>query len=88
MMAARGLFRIGFTVAEVLAIQAQAKALILEGKTVMSYSDDGTDFGKEFALPPATILEECRDALQYLDPDTYGRDRKMIQSGVPSRFQF
>ena len=86
-MAARGLFR-NFTVAEVLAIQNQAKTLLTEGKTVMQYSDDGSSFSSELPMNIVTVLEECKDALEYLDPDTYGRNRKKIQTGLPSRFQF
>ena len=36
---ARGLFITGFTVAEVLAIQQRAKDLLLEGKTIINWSD-------------------------------------------------
>ncbi len=35
---AKGLFIVGFTVEEVLAIQAKAKKLLLEGKTIMGIS--------------------------------------------------
>ena len=38
---AKGLFIVGFSTEEVLAIQAKAKALWLEGKTIMSWSDGG-----------------------------------------------
>lgn len=87
-MAARGLFRVGFTVAEVLAIQTKAKELLTEGKTVMQYSDDGSSFSSEFPMAITSVLEECKDALEYLDPDTYGRNRKQITTGVPTRFHF
>ena len=72
---ARGLFITGFTVAEVLAIQAKAKALILEGKTIMNWNDAETSASKQFTMPPADVLEECAYALKVLDPATYGRKR-------------
>jgi len=69
---ARGLFVTAFTVAEVLAIQARAKDMLLEGKTLMNWSDSGTSAGKQFAMPVAQVLEECAHALRVLDPATYG----------------
>lgn len=72
---ARGLFITGFTVVEVLAIQARAKALILEGKTIMNWNDADTSVSKQFTMPVDQVLEECAHALQALDPDTYGRSR-------------
>lgn len=47
---ARGLFAVGFTVAEVLAIQARAKELLLEGKTIMNWSDAETPASKQFTI--------------------------------------
>jgi len=69
---ARGLFVTGFTVSEVLAIQRKAKDLLLEGKTLMNWSDSGTSAGKQFTMPVSEVLEECAYALRRLDPDTYG----------------
>ena len=43
---ARGLFITGFTIAEVVAIQARAKALLLEGKTIMNWDDAETSVSK------------------------------------------
>ena len=43
---ARGLFITGFTIGEVLAIQARAKALLLEGKTIMKWNDAATSVSK------------------------------------------
>lgn len=70
---ARGLFVTGFTLAEVLAVQARAKELLLEGKTLMNWSDSGTSAGKQFTIPVDEVLAECAHALRVLDPDTYGR---------------
>lgn len=75
---AKGIFTKGFTVQEVLNIQNRAKALLLEGKTVMNYADSGTSVGKQFAMPVAETLEECSYALAVLAPGAYG-------STVPKR---
>ena len=72
---ARGLFITGFTIAEVLAIQQQAKSLLLEGKTIMSWNDADTSVSKQFTLPVDQVLDECGHALRSLDPATYGRPK-------------
>ncbi len=72
---ARGLFITGFSLAEVLAIQQRAKALVLEGKTIMNWNDAETSVAKQFTMPVTDVLEECAHALRVLDPDTYGRAR-------------
>jgi hypothetical protein len=69
---ARGLFVTGFSVSEVLAIQQKAKEFLLEGKTLMNWSDSGTSAGKQFTMPVDEVLEECAHALRILDPETYG----------------
>ncbi len=71
-MSAKGLFVTGFTVEEVKAIQDRAKAFLMEGKTVMSWGDNGTSASKQFAMPVRDVLEECAYALRKLDPETYG----------------
>jgi hypothetical protein len=65
---ARGLFITGFTIAEVLAIQQQAKSLLLEGKTIMNWNDADTSVSKQFTLSVDQVLEECGHALRVLDP--------------------
>lgn len=65
---AKGLF-INFTKEEVLAIQATAKALLLQGKTIMNYADSGTSAGKQFTMPIDQVLDECNYALLTLDPE-------------------
>lgn len=68
-MAAKGLFVRGFTADEVKAIQAKAKALLLEGKTIMSWNDGGgTSVTKQMVMPVSEILEECAYALRRLEP--------------------
>jgi hypothetical protein len=79
---ARGLLITGFTVAEVLAIQARAKALLLEGKTIMNWNDAETSVAKQFTLPVDQVLDECGHALRVLDPATYGRPRTTAASSI------
>ena len=79
---AQGLFITGFTVAEVLQIQAQAKQMLIEGKTLMSWSDSGSSVAKQFPMPVKEVLDECAHALRVLDPETYGRRRRVAQSSV------
>lgn len=81
---ATGLFET-FSFAEVQEIQAKAKALLLEGKTIMNYSDSGTNVGKQFAMPIREVLEECAHALRKLDPDTYGSARGSRQGRIDYR---
>jgi hypothetical protein len=79
---AHGLFITGFTVAEVLQIQAKAKQMLLEGKTVMSWGDSGTSVSKQFPMSVKETLEECAHALRVLDPATYAPRRATAVSGV------
>jgi hypothetical protein len=79
---ARGLFITGFTVAEVLAIQARAKQLLLDGKTLMSWTDSETTASKQFTMPVDQVLDECAHALRVLDPAAYGRARTTAVSRV------
>ena len=79
---ARGLFVTGFTVGEVLAIQARAKQMLLEGKTIMSWGDSGTNVAKQFPMSVEIVLEECAYALRVLDPGTYRRLCRIITSCV------
>jgi hypothetical protein len=65
------------------AIRDQAAAMILEGKTMMSYTDSGTSVSKQFPMDPQRVLVECRYALQILDPNTYGpRDIVRVYNGM------
>ena len=73
-MAASGIF-IGLSESDILAIRDKAVAMLKEGKTIMSYGDQGTSVSKLFPLPPERVLEECNHALRVLDPDTYGSAR-------------
>ena len=77
---AKGLFVIGFTAAEVAQIQAKAKELLLEGKTLMSWGESGSTASKQVAMPVADVLAECAHALPILDPETFGRPPRRVGS--------
>ena len=65
-MSAIGLF-VGLPREKVEAIRDKAVALILEGKTIMSYGDGVTSASKQFAFPPTEMLNEAKYALKLLD---------------------
>lgn len=69
---ASGIFTTGFTKEEVLQIQAKAKKMVMDGKTVMSWGDSGTTVTKQFPIDVKEVLIECAYALKILDPETYG----------------
>lgn len=79
---AQGLFTTGFSVAEVLQIQAKAKQMLLDGKTVMSWGDSGSSISKQFPMTVKETLEECAHALRMLDPANYGTPRRVAHSTV------
>jgi monoamine oxidase len=81
---ASGLF-IGLTECELLDIKAKALAMIMEGKTLMSYSDSGSSASKQFAMPPKEMLQEAMFALSRLDPATYGRRVTMLSTDWQNR---
>ena len=65
------------------AIADKAGALLLEGKTMMSYSDSGTSVNKSFPMDIQTVLIEARYALQIKDPEQYGAiDRVRVYNGL------
>lgn len=84
---ATGLF-VNFTLSEVLQIQAKARDMLMEGKTIMSYGDQGTSVSKVFTMNVREVLAECIYALQRLDPDTYGspRDKRRVSGSFRTRF--
>lgn len=79
---ARGLFITGFNIAEVIAIQARAKEMLMEGKTIMNWNDAETSTAKQFTMPVDHVLEECGYALRVLDPENYARKRNVSSSIV------
>ena len=84
---ASGLF-IGLTECELLDIKAKALAMIMEGKTLMSYSDSGSSASKQFAMPPKEMLMESLFALSNLDPLTYGRRPPIVSTNWNNRIDF
>lgn len=65
------------------ALADKASGLLLEGKTMMSYSDSGTSVSKSFPMDVQTVLIECRYALQIKDPVQYGGiDRVRVYNGL------
>lgn len=78
-MAASGIF-IGLSESDILAIRDKAVSMLKEGKTIMSYSDSGTNVNKQFVMPVKDVLGECLMALQQLDPETYGSRKTIIRT--------
>jgi hypothetical protein len=72
---AQGLFTVGFTVAEVL-------RMLMEGKTLMSWADSGSNATKQFPMTVKETLEECVHALRALEPATYGLRRRIATSFI------
>jgi len=65
------------------AIADKAASLLLEGKTMMAYTDSGTTVQKSFPMDLQTVLIECRYALQIKDPEQYGSiDRVRVYNGL------
>ncbi len=65
------------------AIADKAATLLMEGKTMMSYADSGTSVSKAFPMDVATVMVECRYALQVKDPAQYGPiDRVRVYNGL------
>ena len=78
---------IGLTECELLDIKSKAVALIIDGKTLMSYSDSGSSATKAFALPPKEMLSEAMFALSRLDPGKYGKRSTMIRTRWDNRYE-
>jgi hypothetical protein len=62
-----GLF-VGLPRATLEALRDKALALILEGKTIMSYGDGSTNASKQFVMPPTEMFDEAQYALSRLEP--------------------
>lgn len=81
---AQGIF-IGLTECELLDLKSKALQLLMDGKTLMSYSDSGSSATKAFSLPPKEMLNEAMYALSRLDPDKYGKRTTMIYTRWDNR---
>ncbi len=79
-VSAKGIFTVGFTKAEVLAIQARAKADLLAGKILTSYSEGGVSSTKSITMNCVMVLDECKYALQYLDPANFPKPKRFLSS--------
>ena len=68
---------------QIEAIRDKAAAMLVEGKTMMSYADSGTSVTKSFPMEVKDVLVECRYALQIKDPNQYGaRDVVRVYNGL------
>ena len=84
---AQGYF-IGLTECELLDLKSKALQLIMDGKTLMSYSDSGSSATKAFpGMTPKEVLNEAMFALSRLDPRKYGTRRTMIYSRWDNRYE-
>ena len=79
---AQGLFTVGFTVAEIVSIQARAKQMLIEGKTLMSWGESGSSATKQFPMTVKETLEECAHALRAFDPANYPPPRRVCRSSI------
>lgn len=86
---AQGLFVQGFTVAEVLAIQKVAKDNLIAGTMQTSWSLGESSSGSVPSMSTMQVLDECKYALEQLDPATYKkitRLRANFSGGYPHEF--
>jgi hypothetical protein len=60
------------TEASILTIRAAALALVAEGKTIMEYNGEGTEYKRRFTLPVEQVLSETRYCLKQINPQKYG----------------
>ena len=65
-MPAEGIF-VGLPRETLEALRDKAVALMLEGKTIMSYGDGSTNASKQFTMPPKDMLQEANYALLRLN---------------------
>lgn len=78
-------YSIGFTQNEVEEILTAQKAELK--KTLAAYANDGSSVTKRRIDEIHAVIGACQKALQKMDPDAYGRQRKTIQSGFVGRMQ-
>ena len=84
---AQGIF-IGLTECELLDLKSKALQLIMDGKTLMSYSDSGSSATKAFpGMTPKEVLNEAMFGLSRLDPGKYGRRATMIYTRWDNRYE-
>jgi hypothetical protein len=78
-------YSIGFTQAEVEEILTTQKAELK--KTLAAYADNGSSVTKRRIVEIHAVIAACQKALQKMDPNTYGRKRKTLQSGFVGTLQ-
>lgn len=68
------LFSIGIdTEAQVLAILANQQGLLVGRPPIMEQSSEGSSYSRQFAIPPETVIAECKYFLRQVNPARYGR---------------
>lgn len=66
-----------YTIDEVQELCDAAKASLLAGQVVTSWTSLGTSATMTLSIHPLVVLRECTLYLQTVDPDTYGRPVKV-----------
>lgn len=70
---------------DVLAAKNNAMALLMEVKTIIAYSGEGTDVQKKMVVDLQDIIMAANRYLKIVDPDTYGgrpvRQSRVIRTG-------
>lgn len=64
---------------QALAIYNKALSLLLEGKTYMQFSGEGSEFSAKFPIPVEQMLSEAAYCLQQINPSTYGNLLQQIK---------
>jgi hypothetical protein len=82
----RGLFMI-LTIPQIEAIRDKAALQMIEGKTIMEYSDSGTTVSKQWPITVDLVLLECRFALQMKQPDIYGEWSRVRVGNMLNNFR-
>lgn len=63
----------------ILNIYNKAICLAMEGKTIMEFSGQGSEFTSQFPIPVEQMLSEARYALKNGWPDKYGNLTTQVQ---------
>lgn len=63
---------------QILSLYQKAYSLLLEGKTFMAATGNGTEFRSEFPIPVTQMLSECRYALRQVNPKVYGHNTTLV----------
>jgi hypothetical protein len=76
-----GIF-LNFSIETLESLLLTVQTMILQGKTVITASDDGSNVGHVIltGMQTSRVLEEVNYALKKKDPDNYGQSRRMRAS--------